>query len=83
VLRSYFLTPASKHKLTNPEEFQETIRGLKVSKALGPNGIPNGALKHFSGRYPSLPTSSMQRLTVAIFLYVAKAFDTVWIDGLL
>jgi hypothetical protein len=45
-LRSYFMTPASEHKLTNPEEVQEAIRGLKVSKALGLNGIPNRALKH-------------------------------------
>jgi len=40
------LTPASEPKLTNPDEVHETIRGLKVSKAPGPNGIPNRALKH-------------------------------------
>jgi hypothetical protein len=45
-LRSYFLTPASEPKLTNPDKVQEAIRGLKVSKAPGPNGIPNRALKH-------------------------------------
>jgi hypothetical protein len=39
VLRSYVMTPASKPKLTNPHEVQETIRGLKVGKAPGPNGI--------------------------------------------
>jgi len=32
-LRTYLMTPASKPKLTNPEDVQEVIRGLKVSKA--------------------------------------------------
>jgi len=41
-LGSYFLADVSKHKLTNPEEVQEAIRGLKVSKAPGPNGIRTG-----------------------------------------
>ena len=54
VLRSYFMTPASKPKLTNPEEVQEATRGLKVSKAPGPNGIPNRALKHLPQRVVSL-----------------------------
>ena len=45
-LKSYFLTPASEHKLTNPDEVQEAIRGLKVNKAPDPNGNPNRALKH-------------------------------------
>jgi hypothetical protein len=53
-LRSYFMAPTSEHKLTNPGEVQEAIKGLKVSKAQGPNGIPNRALKHLpSERYPS------------------------------
>jgi len=177
-LRSYFLTPASDPELTNPDEVHEAIRGLKVSKAPGPNGIPNRALKHLPqravslliqifnavllthhfpsvwkharvisilkpGKAPALPSSyrpislldtigkliekilltrilhvvselslmrdeqfgfrprhstSLQlvrlveritrnfgenRLTGAVFLDVAKAFDTVWIDGLL
>jgi hypothetical protein len=42
-LRSYFMSPA---KLNNPEEVYEAIRCLKVSKARGPNGVPNRALKH-------------------------------------
>jgi hypothetical protein len=46
VLRSYFLTPASKPKSTNPDEVHEAIRGLKVRKAPGPNGTPKRALKH-------------------------------------
>ena len=40
-------------KLTNPEEVQEAIRGLKVSKAPGPKGIPNRALKHLPQRVVS------------------------------
>jgi len=46
-LESYHQTPASEPKLTNPEEVREAIRGLKLGKAQGPNGIPNRALKHF------------------------------------
>jgi hypothetical protein len=58
VLRSYFMTPASEPKLIKPEEVQDVIRGLKFSKAPGPNGIPNRALKHLpSERYPSSPAS--------------------------
>ena len=53
-LRSYFMAPASEPKLTNPEEVQEAIRGLKVSKAPVPNGIPNRALKHLPQRAVSL-----------------------------
>jgi len=39
-LRSYFRTPASEPKLTNPDKVHEAIGGLKVDKAPGPNGIP-------------------------------------------
>jgi len=53
-LRSYFQTPASEPKLTNPDEVHETITGLKVSKAPGPNGIPNRASKHLLQRAVSL-----------------------------
>ena len=56
VLRSYFLSPASKPQLTNPDEFHEAIRCLKVSKAPGPNGIPSRALKRLPKRAVSLPT---------------------------
>ena len=53
-LRSYFLTPVSEPKLTNPDEVQEAIRGLKFNKAPGPNGIPNRAMKHLPQRAVSL-----------------------------
>jgi hypothetical protein len=53
-LRSYLLTHASEPKLTTPDEVHEAIRGLKFSKALGPNGIPNRALMHLPRRAVSL-----------------------------
>jgi hypothetical protein len=53
-LRSYFMAPASEPKLTNSEEIREILRGLKVSKAQSPNGIPNSALKHLPQRTVSL-----------------------------
>jgi len=53
-LRSYFMEPASKPMLTNSEEVQEAIRGLRVGKAPCPNGIPNRALKHLPQRAISL-----------------------------
>ena len=53
-LRSYFLSSASEPKLTNPDEVQEVIRGLKVSKVPGPNAIPNRVLKHLYHRKVSL-----------------------------
>ena len=53
-LGSYFMAPVSEPNLTNPEEVQEAIRGLKVSKAPGPNGITNRALKHLPQRAVSL-----------------------------
>jgi len=70
-LRSYFMAPASERKLTNPEEDQEAIRGLKVSKAPGPNSVPNRAMKQLPQRAVSLlvlifkrsssPITSLQR----------------------
>jgi hypothetical protein len=53
-LRSYFLTPASEPKLTNPDEVLEAIRGLKVNKAPDSNGIPNRPLQHLPQRAASL-----------------------------
>ena len=53
-LGSYFMTPVSETKLTNPKEVQEATRDLKVNKAPGSNGIPNRALKHVPQRAISL-----------------------------
>jgi len=53
-LRSYFLSPASEPRLTTPDEVHEAIRGLKVSKAPGLNGVLNMALKHLPRRAVSL-----------------------------
>ena len=71
-LRSYFITPASEPKLTNPGEVQETIRGLKFSKAPSPNGIPNKALKH--------PPQRAVSLLVQIFnaILLIHHFPTLW-----
>ena len=52
--KPYILTPASEPKLPNPNEVQEVIRGLKVNKALGPNGMQNRALKYLPQREVSL-----------------------------
>jgi hypothetical protein len=53
-LRSYFMAPAGEPKLTEPEEIQLAIRGLRVGKTPGPNGIPNRAFSiSHSKRYPS------------------------------
>ena len=65
------MTPASKPKLTNPEEVQEAIRGLNVSKATVPerypeqgreasptaSGIPPGPDLQCDPSHPSLPHS--------------------------
>ena len=48
------MAPVSEPKLTNPEEVQEAISGLKVGKAPGPNGIPKRASKHLTQRAVSL-----------------------------
>ena len=60
-LRSYLMIPASEPKLTKPEEVQEAMRGLKVTKAPSPSCIPNRALKHpHSEPYPSWSRFSMR-----------------------
>jgi hypothetical protein len=49
-LKSYFQAPASEPKLTKPDEVHEVIKGLKIGKVPGPNGIPNRALKRLPQR---------------------------------
>jgi len=71
-LRSYFMAPTSEPKLTNPEEVQDTITDLKVSKAPAPNGIPNRAMNHLPQRAVSL--------LVLIFkaILLTHHFPTAW-----
>ena len=71
-LRPYIMAPASEPKLTNPDEVQEAIKGLKVSKAPGPNVISNRTLKHLPQRAVSLP--------VLIFnaILLTHHFPTAW-----
>ena len=71
-LRSYFMASVSEPMLTNPEKVQEAIWDLKVSKAPGPNGIPNRALKHLPQRAVSL--------VVLIFnaILITHHFPTAW-----
>ena len=53
-LKYYFLTSASECQLTTPDDVHEAIRGLKVSKSPGPNGVPNRAVNHLHKRSVSL-----------------------------
>jgi len=71
-LRSYFMTPASEPKLTNPEEVQKAISVLKFSKAPDLNGIRKRAMGHFPERAVSL--------LVLIFnvILLTHHFPTVW-----
>jgi hypothetical protein len=71
-LGSYSMSPASEPKLTNPEDVQEAIRGLKVSKAPGPNGVPKKALNN-------LPQQAVLIL-VQIFnaILLTHHFPTAW-----
>ena len=45
-LRDYSFAPASELKLTDPDEDQEAIRGLKLGKAPGPEGILHSVSNH-------------------------------------
>jgi hypothetical protein len=58
--------------LTNSAEVQVAIRGLKISKAPGPDGIPNRVLKHLPQR--------VIFLLVALFyaIFRAQYFPPVW-----
>ena len=71
-LKSYLMTPASEPKLTNPEEAHEIIKGVKISKVSGLNGIPNRALKHVQQRAISF--------LVLIFnaILLTHHFPTTW-----
>jgi hypothetical protein len=49
-MRAYEYVPSSERKLTSPSEVHQALRGLKVGKAPGPNGIPNRFLRHLPKR---------------------------------
>jgi hypothetical protein len=63
VLRSYFMSPADEPKLTNPDEVQDVIRVLKVSKAPGPNAVSNRVLMHLTQRAVSLIVQILTRFS--------------------
>jgi hypothetical protein len=67
-----FLTPAGEPKLPNPDEVQEGIRSLKVSKAPGPNSILRRALKNL----PQQAVSLLAQVYNEILL--TRRFLTVW-----
>ena len=71
-MRAYSFAPANEPKLTSPMEVQDAIRGLKVGKAPGPDGIPNRALKH-------LPFSVVS-LLVVLFNAILRTqyFPAAW-----
>jgi hypothetical protein len=71
-MRTYSYAPASEPQLTNPAEVQTAFRGLKVSKAPGPDGIPNTALKH-------LPLSAVSLLVVLFNAILStQYFPVAW-----
>jgi hypothetical protein len=71
-LESYLRIPASEPLLTNPDEVQRAIKGLKLGKSPGTDGIPNRALKH-------LPQRAVL-LLVHIFnvILLTHHFPSVW-----
>jgi hypothetical protein len=76
ITRSYFLTHASESKLTNPDEIQEAIRGIKVGKASGPNGITNSALSNLPQRtVSSLPRFSTRFSAPITFHYCGSTLE--------
>jgi hypothetical protein len=69
-LRAYF-TLASEPQLTNPAEVQVAIRGVRVDKTSGPNGLPNRALQH-----PQRATSLLVKILNA-FVH-SRHFAPIW-----
>jgi hypothetical protein len=70
--RAYSFVPASEPNLTIPMAVQDAIRGLKVGKTPGPDGIPNRALKH-------LPLSIVSLLVVLFnAILQTQYFPVAW-----
>jgi hypothetical protein len=55
-MRAYEYVPESETKLTSPSEVQQAIRGLKVGKVQGPNGIPIRVMRQLPKRAISFLT---------------------------
>jgi hypothetical protein len=71
-MQAYSFAAASEPKLSNPMEVQGAIRGHKVGKAPGPDGIPNRALKH-------LPLSTVSLLVVLFnAILQTQYFPVAW-----
>ena len=60
---SGFRAQTGEPQLTTPDEVHEAIKGLKVSKAPGPNGFTNRALKHL----PKRAVSFLAHILNAVF----------------
>jgi hypothetical protein len=71
-LQAYSYAPASEPKLTDSVEVQDAIRGLKVGKAPGHNGLPNRSVK----RLPQWAKCLLVALFNAALL--AQYFQTLW-----
>jgi len=71
-MRAYSFAPASEPKLTNSTEVQDAIRGLKVGKTPGPDGVPNRSLKHL--------TLSIVSLLIVLFNAILRTqyFPVAW-----
>jgi hypothetical protein len=71
-LKAYTYEPAREPMSSNPAELQDAIRGLKITNAPGPDGIPNRALKHL----PHLMILLLVELFNAILR--TQCFPPVW-----
>jgi hypothetical protein len=71
-IRAYEYAPASEPTFTTPAEILKAIKGLKVDKAPGPNGVPNRVLRH-------LPKSAISFLTKVFNAVVRRQyFPPIW-----
>ena len=75
-LMSYFLILQSEPTLTNPDEVNEAVSGLKIRKAPNPNGIKYEALKHLSQRAVSF------RAQIFNAVLCSHQFPQVWKNAL-
>jgi hypothetical protein len=71
-MRAYEYAPASEPKLTSSSLVQQAIRGLKVGKALGPNGISNRVVRH----QPKRAISFLAKVFIAVLR--RQYFPSAW-----